>query len=158
MSGPVDYTTIAAGIVDGTWMQRAACAGMPADLFYPSGGNEFEARGGSNLYPPAARAACASCPVAAECLVHAVIDGERHGMWGGLSPEERRPIRRQLMALGIVKPVETAAVCGTPSGYKAHRRLHTTICDACRSAHSARVAARRAEVRAAAREQSGVAV
>ena len=147
MTGPVGYTTIAASIVDGTWMQRAACAGMPADLFYPAGGNEFEARGGSSLYP-----------ITAECLGHAVIDGERHGMWGGLSPKERRPIRRQLMALGIVKPVETAAVCGTPSGYKAHRRLHSAVCDACRAAHSARVAARRAEVRAAAREQSGVAV
>lgn len=157
MSGPVDYATIAAAIVDGTWRQRAACAGMPADLFYPSGGNEMEARGGSSLYPPAARAACAECPVATECLVHAVIDGERHGMWGGKSPRERRPIRRQLMALGLVKPVKAVAVCGTPSGYKAHRRLHSVVCDACRAAHSARVSAHRAGVRAAARERAGVA-
>jgi WhiB family redox-sensing transcriptional regulator len=37
---------------------------------------------------------CESCPVRAECLDHAVSAGERYGVWGGLTSDERSTWRR----------------------------------------------------------------
>lgn len=34
--------------------------------------------------------ACRRCPVRAACLAYAMAAGERHGVWGGLTPDERR--------------------------------------------------------------------
>tara|TARA_R110000772_G_scaffold168377_1_gene280160 strand:- start:469 stop:732 length:264 start_codon:yes stop_codon:yes gene_type:complete len=39
-----------------------------------------------------ARKLCAICPVQKECLEYAVIAEEAHGLWGGLSPKERRKL------------------------------------------------------------------
>jgi WhiB family redox-sensing transcriptional regulator len=44
----------------------------------------------------AAKAVCAGCPVARECLDWALRMGEAAGVWGGTTPEERRVLRRQL--------------------------------------------------------------
>jgi hypothetical protein len=33
---------------------------------------------------------CDSCPVAEQCLAHAIEHNETSGMWGGWTPEERR--------------------------------------------------------------------
>lgn len=37
-----------------------------------------------------ARRVCSRCEVQAECLAHALNHGERYGVWGGFTPEERR--------------------------------------------------------------------
>lgn len=42
-----------------------------------------------------AKAVCASCPVAAECLTWAVETNQSEGIWGGHTPKERRSIRRR---------------------------------------------------------------
>lgn len=34
--------------------------------------------------------ACQICPARAECAAYALAAGERHGVWAGLRPEERR--------------------------------------------------------------------
>ena len=39
----------------------------------------------------AAKAVCRRCPVQIECLTDALAQGDRFGVWGGLSPRERRP-------------------------------------------------------------------
>jgi WhiB family transcriptional regulator, redox-sensing transcriptional regulator len=39
-----------------------------------------------------AKAACKTCPVRDECLSYA-LKWEEYGVWGGLSPNERRKIR-----------------------------------------------------------------
>lgn len=36
-----------------------------------------------------AKAVCARCPVACECLVYAIETSQGHGIWGGLTPPER---------------------------------------------------------------------
>jgi WhiB family transcriptional regulator, redox-sensing transcriptional regulator len=43
----------------------------------------------------AAKAVCARCPVQAECLGHALASGPVHGIWGGMSEEERRLLRQR---------------------------------------------------------------
>lgn len=39
-----------------------------------------------------AKRICATCPVASECLDHALVVGERYGIWGGLTPDERNDL------------------------------------------------------------------
>ena len=38
----------------------------------------------------AAKAICAGCPYARGCLLTALAIGDRHGIWGGKSQQERR--------------------------------------------------------------------
>jgi WhiB family redox-sensing transcriptional regulator len=40
-----------------------------------------------------ARAICSACRVRVDCLEYALANGERFGVWGGLSENERRSIR-----------------------------------------------------------------
>lgn len=42
-----------------------------------------------------AKAACRRCPVVDPCLDRALAAGESHGIWGGLTPEERRQLKRR---------------------------------------------------------------
>jgi WhiB family redox-sensing transcriptional regulator len=41
-----------------------------------------------------AKAVCRRCPVSTECLSRAVESGEDSGVWGGMSEDERRAMRR----------------------------------------------------------------
>lgn len=68
------------------WMENALCAQTDPDLFFPD-------KGGSTRE---SKSICARCPVAAECLDHALAHDERIGIWGGLSPAERRAVAEQL--------------------------------------------------------------
>lgn len=70
------------------WMRSAACRGMDPNIFTPPSG---QTRRG--LYDEA-RAVCGNCHVRGECLEHALDANELHGVWGGLSPSERRRVRR----------------------------------------------------------------
>lgn len=68
------------------WAHRAACAapGVDRRIFFPGQGEDARP----------AKAICARCPVAVECLTFALDNGERFGIWGGTSQRERRLIRR----------------------------------------------------------------
>ena len=44
-----------------------------------------------------AKQACLSRPVRAECLRQALETGEQYGIWGGMTPEERRDLARRDM-------------------------------------------------------------
>lgn len=73
---------------DTTWMPRGACRapGVPTWLFFPGrGDNETVQR---------AKAVCATCPVAADCLAYAERTGQREGVWGGLTAHQRRQARQ----------------------------------------------------------------
>lgn len=41
-----------------------------------------------------ARKLCQSCPIRLQCLEYAVANNEDHGIWGGMTPRERRGLRR----------------------------------------------------------------
>ena len=73
--------------VSGHWEDRALCAEIDPELFFP------ETRGAS---PRDARRICAACEVRAECLAYALEHPELQGVWGGLTEKERREPRRQL--------------------------------------------------------------
>jgi WhiB family redox-sensing transcriptional regulator len=70
---------------DRRWQERANCLGVDPDLFFPE-------RGASTRE---AKSVCAGCEVRLECLEYALDNGEKFGIWGGLSERERRRLRRQ---------------------------------------------------------------
>lgn len=70
------------------WMEDAACAQIGPGLFYV--GEKAQAR-----EYDAARSVCNTCPVKVDCLEFALEVDDRHGMWGGLSPQEREKVRKQ---------------------------------------------------------------
>ncbi|HYZ53175.1 MAG TPA: WhiB family transcriptional regulator [Streptosporangiaceae bacterium] len=78
------------------WTGLAACRRPDVDpeWFFPVGDT-----GPALREVAAAKAVCAGCPVARECLDWALRMGEAAGIWGGTTPEERRVLRRQLAGM-----------------------------------------------------------
>ena len=65
------------------WREQAACRGTDLDVFYPERG---ETAG-------PARQVCAVCPVREPCLEYVLSNRITHGIWGGLTERERRPLQ-----------------------------------------------------------------
>jgi WhiB family redox-sensing transcriptional regulator len=82
------------GVVTGNlqWQRAALCRGEAGRDFYPPFGGECKRD--RRIRELRAKSVCASCPVCGECLDHAVNSGERHGVWGGLTSDERLNWRR----------------------------------------------------------------
>jgi WhiB family transcriptional regulator, redox-sensing transcriptional regulator len=66
------------------WQSRANCLGVDPELFFPE-------RGASTRE---AKEVCRGCVVRNDCLEYALANGEKFGIWGGLSERERRKVRR----------------------------------------------------------------
>jgi hypothetical protein len=64
------------------WTLLAECQYTDPEVFFPQDPGESAA----------AKRVCRACPVRAECLAYALANGERYGVWGGLS---QRELRRQ---------------------------------------------------------------
>ena len=61
------------------WRDRAVCAGVDVDLFYPEGTESgWEAL-----------EFCGRCPVRSECLSDALVTGEVFGIRGGMLARDR---------------------------------------------------------------------
>lgn len=69
------------------WRQLAACCGVDLDVFFPERGQTAGP----------ARQVCAACPVRQPCLEYALSNRITHGIWGGLTERERRPLRSRLV-------------------------------------------------------------
>jgi WhiB family redox-sensing transcriptional regulator len=63
-----------------TWCDRAVCAEVDPELFFPDKGEPSRP----------AKQVCAVCEVRAYCLQEALDRREHFGVWGGLSERERR--------------------------------------------------------------------
>jgi WhiB family redox-sensing transcriptional regulator len=73
-----------------TWRDRAACLGVDPELFFPDGN-----AGRALLQIEEAKTFCRRCEVAQTCLKWAMESGQDAGVWGGLSSEERRALKRR---------------------------------------------------------------
>lgn len=118
------------------WTELARCTEVDPSIFFPGKGEPARE----------AKTVCAGCEVRAECLEYAVDNGERFGVWGGLSERERRKVRAD-RGLPPVPPAdpepEDAKPCvgcrqvkpltgynvdrSTPDGRKARCRLCTAV-------------------------------
>ncbi|MBB5998423.1 WhiB family transcriptional regulator [Streptomonospora salina] len=67
----------------GEWQESALCRHHDARHFFPGQGGSVRA----------AKQVCRRCPVWIECLEQAMRTGERWGVWGGASEEERQHFR-----------------------------------------------------------------
>jgi WhiB family redox-sensing transcriptional regulator len=88
--GPTNMTqryddTLQPAELEENWQDDANCLGVDPDLFFPE-------RGASTRE---AKEVCRGCVVREQCLEFALQNGEKFGIWGGLSERERRRIRRQ---------------------------------------------------------------
>jgi WhiB family redox-sensing transcriptional regulator len=66
--------------MDQRWREAAACRTEPVETFYPPAEHDGHE----------AKAICLRCSVREICLEYAIASGERFGVWGGLTPQERR--------------------------------------------------------------------
>ncbi|MFJ6613909.1 WhiB family transcriptional regulator [Streptomyces sp. NPDC091289] len=72
------------------WRLHAACREEDPDLFFPIGST-----GPAVVQTAEAKAVCRSCPVQAACLEWALENRQDSGIWGGLSENERRALKRR---------------------------------------------------------------
>ncbi len=69
------------------WRVDAACIGEVGVTFFPP--MRSEKRAAKAAREAHAKEICASCTVRDDCLDEALANGERHGIWGGLTDVER---------------------------------------------------------------------
>lgn len=82
-------------LTDRSWRREAACGDdddRSATLLatFPRPSDEEAAE---------AKRICSSCPVEEECLLFALSNGERYGVWGGTTPSEREDMRADIEEL-----------------------------------------------------------
>lgn len=65
------------------WRDNASCLGMDPEIFFPDEDKSAPAK-----------AVCAACPVSSQCLDWAITSGQRYGVLGGMTAEERRSLKR----------------------------------------------------------------
>ena len=73
-----------------TWRNRAACLDEDPELFFPIGNT-----GPALLQIEEAKAVCGRYKVVETCLEWAMESGQDFGVWGGLSEDERRSLKRR---------------------------------------------------------------
>ena len=78
---------------DLSWRDRAACKNSHPELFFPIGSS-----GDALEEIDSAKAICRSCPVRRDCLSFAIETNQESGVWGGMSEDERRKLRRDWVA------------------------------------------------------------
>ncbi|MBW1603436.1 WhiB family transcriptional regulator [Streptomyces sp. JJ66] len=109
---------------DADWRAAAACAGEDPEAMFPAR---------TDIVGIAyAKSMCARCPVVRECRAAAdelETGGYVWGVWGGLTPDERRRAR------GLPVP-RYSDRCGTYTGYKRHHNRGGEPCEDCRAAKS----------------------
>lgn len=76
---------------DVSWTDRAACRYEDPELFFP-----ISMTGPGRAQAEEAKAVCARCPVRRECLEYALATHQEAGIWGGLTEDELRTLRRTL--------------------------------------------------------------
>lgn len=72
------------------WQERAACRGPLGSVFFPPLATERKVE--KLAREERAKAICRACPVLAECREYAISIREPHGVWGGMSEQERRAL------------------------------------------------------------------
>ena len=70
------------------WRSRSACLDEDPELFFPIGNT-----GPAILQIEEAKQVCRRCEVREQCLAWALEAGQDHGVWGGLSEDERRALK-----------------------------------------------------------------
>ena len=81
------------------WQDLAACREIAVELFFPPAEQESEV----------AKAVCSDCTVRQPCLEFALAEGERFGIWGGLTSQERRSLAARRRKARLAAPTAAEA-------------------------------------------------
>jgi WhiB family transcriptional regulator, redox-sensing transcriptional regulator len=81
---------LATGAIHDTWQIKAACRGPESRVFFPP--TWPERRDERDARESRAKAICNDCAVRVACLDYALQIREPHGIWGGLTENERRAV------------------------------------------------------------------
>lgn len=95
-----------------SWLDGALCAEVGGDLFFP------EEPVSQHNYA-AARRICGACPVRVQCLQFALDEHIGEGMFGGLTPHERRKMSGTGESSSGQRVAELARAGLTPAGIAA---------------------------------------
>lgn len=91
-----------------SWSEDSLCKGLHSDFWFPP----MEAPN-QNAYYRIGKALCYACPVWKECLVHSRTSNKGNpevwGMWGGLTPQERRNPHR--VPHGTIESKRSGCAC-----------------------------------------------
>lgn len=74
------------------WRVKAACRDKDPELFFPVGNN-----GAAYQQIEEAKSVCRRCDVSDTCLRCALETNQDFGVWGGMSEEERRTMKRRAL-------------------------------------------------------------
>lgn len=77
------------------WRHDAACRDEDSELFFPVGTS-----GPALSQVAQAKTVCHRCTVASDCLSWALASGQDAGVWGGMSEDERRALKRRRTHIG----------------------------------------------------------
>jgi WhiB family redox-sensing transcriptional regulator len=88
MRSPFDMSESSSHSFD--WRMEASCLDVAPEMFFPVGGSDEALK---QLHE--AKRVCTSCLVRDACLQWADNTGITHGVWGGLSEDERRSLKRR---------------------------------------------------------------
>ena len=72
------------------WRSQAACLTVDPELFFPVGNT-----GPAIAQTAKAKEVCGRCEVVDPCLKWALENGQDAGVWGGMSEDERRSLKRR---------------------------------------------------------------
>lgn len=100
-------------------LARGACLSVDPGLFFDSHTEH------------AAKQVCRRCPVLKACLDYAVRCGEKHGVWGGTTEAERRPLLEGQPPVRTKGPGCVAPAHGSRGMYSKGCR-----CEPCRKANA----------------------
>jgi len=90
-----------------TWRDHAACLDTDPELFFPVGNTDPALRQIEKAKP-----ICQGCEVIQTCLDWAIKTRQDDGVWGGLSADERRALKRRNARAR--RSFETQAELGRP--------------------------------------------
>jgi WhiB family redox-sensing transcriptional regulator len=80
-------------LVQPSWADDASCRGPERVLFFSP--ELYERKEHRLRRERQAKRLCGQCPVREECLETALAMNESYGIWGGLTEQERRLLRRR---------------------------------------------------------------
>ena len=90
------------------WRAKAACRDKDPELFFPVGNT-----GTAYQQIEEAKAVCRTCKVIDACLKCALDTNQDYGVWGGLSEDERRALKRRAMRARRSQSMQMQ-ICHTP--------------------------------------------
>lgn len=97
-------SALALAVADDNWRDHALCRDTDPELFFPIG-----TTGQATVTQDHAKRVCGECEVKRDCLDYALDTNQDSGIWGGLTEEERRVIRRKRAAAARASRTARAA-------------------------------------------------